>query len=66
MSDEASKKHGGHGMSEEQDGEDSPNTAMILKTSTMPIGGLRGSSTNDGVKKTLIQRNDHRPCVTHM
>jgi len=36
-----------------------PKTAMILNTSTAPIGGLRGSKTKVGVKKTLIHRKDH-------
>lgn len=35
-----------------------PNTAMILKTSTMPIDGLSGSKTKDGVKNIPIQRSD--------
>jgi hypothetical protein len=35
-----------------------PNTAMILPTSTAPIGGLRGSVIKVGVKRILIQRKD--------
>jgi hypothetical protein len=40
-------------------------TAMILKTSTTPMGGLNGRRTKAGVKKTLIQRSDH-PADTSM
>lgn len=41
---------------------DLQNTAMILATSTPPMGGLRGSKTNDGTKKTLIQRRAQPAC----
>lgn len=37
---------------------DLPNTAMIFPTSAALIGGLRGSVTNVGVKRMLIQRSD--------
>lgn len=39
-----------------------PNTAMIFPTSAALIGGLRGSVTNVGVKRMLIQRSDQPAC----
>lgn len=39
-----------------------PKIAIILITSTTPIGGLSGRRTKDGVKKTPIHRSDQPAC----
>lgn len=44
---------------------DVPNTAIIFPTSPAVIEGLRGKTTNVGVKKTLIHRRDHPACVAY-
>lgn len=44
---------------------DLPNTAMIFPTSAALMDGLRGSVTNVGVNRMLIQRSDHPACPPH-